>query len=69
MFQQEWPVVSYSLAHFIWWNFVASTKALIKDVKARWQAQWLAPAVVGTSIRRNRIYTAAGALKPAANRV
>jgi redox-sensitive bicupin YhaK (pirin superfamily) len=25
--------------HFIWWNFVASTKALIDEAKARWQAQ------------------------------
>jgi redox-sensitive bicupin YhaK (pirin superfamily) len=29
--------------HFIWWNFVASKKALIEDAKARWQAQSFAP--------------------------
>jgi redox-sensitive bicupin YhaK (pirin superfamily) len=28
---------------FIWWNFVASTKELIEDAKARWRAQIFAP--------------------------
>ncbi len=29
--------------HFIWWNFVASSKELIEEAKARWQAQSFAP--------------------------
>ena len=28
---------------FIWWNFVASSKELIEEAKARWQAQSFAP--------------------------